>query len=162
MFVLLLHGSRLALDALIEVLCLANPLMPLGPTHTPVCGWERGVGRVQISIEQGTDGRSGEISRDRGEKENIGERKREATGFQSICDLSMHTVAIGDQSLFKPAEASKNSKHSCLKGDAFPCMTIHSHTLSHTITFSHSIFYGAEKHCCKKSEKAVGRQVESY
>lgn len=51
-----------------------------------------------------------EISRER-EKE-IGER--EATGFQNICAVSMHdSVAIGDQSQFKPTEASKNSKYSC-------------------------------------------------
>lgn len=43
-----------------------------------------------------------------GGEEEIGER--EATGFQNICDVSMHTsVATGYQSQFKPAETSENS-----------------------------------------------------
>lgn len=56
-----------------------------------------------------TDGRPAERE---GERDEIGER--EATGFQNICDVSVHqSFATGDQSQFKPEEALKNSKHSC-------------------------------------------------
>lgn len=75
---------------------------------------------TQSSLWAGEGGRNGadkwregdrwEISRERGEE--IGER--EATGFQTICDVSMHSsVATGNRSQFKAGEASKNSKHSC-------------------------------------------------
>lgn len=61
----------------------------------------------------------GDQQREREREEGIG--VREATGFQNICDVRTHnSVATGDQSKFKPAQASKNSKHSSPWGDVFP------------------------------------------
>lgn len=66
--------------------------------------------RGRKDADKWKEGDRWEISR--GREEEIGER--EATGFQNICAVSMHhSVAIGDQSQFKPTEDSKNSEHSC-------------------------------------------------
>lgn len=123
MFERLLHWARRALDPLSEVLRLASFLLPVGPARSPLYGREKAGGMVSINGEKGTDGRSVERGK-------IGER--EATGFQNICNVSVHnSSATRDQSQFKAAEASKNKETRLPTGGMYSLGYEHKHALTH-------------------------------